>query len=128
MASVAICGPARGRVLPTVQSLETSFAEWQSMHPDTKVASSETGHDRNYTINPYEDYWRPEAPPLYGAMLTDRRLPPKELVLAIPAGQSGGIVIPFGGRAAEAREALNIDVDGASMVAFWDGPSLRMTR
>ena len=123
MASVALCGPARGQLLPTVQSLETNFAEWRSMHPDTRVTSSETGYDRNYTVNPYEDYWRPEAPPLYGANPPDRRLPPKELVLAIPAGQSGGVVIPFSGRAPTTREALNMDVDDASMVAFWDGPS-----
>ncbi len=56
MSALGICGSARGRALPSVQSIETSFAEWRSMHPDTKVASSETGYDRNYSVNPYVDY------------------------------------------------------------------------
>lgn len=124
MAALALCGPARGQALPSVQSIETSFAEWQSMHPNTRVVSSETGHDRNYGINPYEDYWMLDAPPAFGSeRLPDPRLLPKELVLAIPSGESAGLAIPFKHRDPQAREALNLEFDDSFMVAFWDGPS-----
>jgi hypothetical protein len=99
MSALGICGSARGRALPSVQSIETSFAEWRSMHPDTKVASSETGYDRNYSVNPYVDYWRTDAPPLFQTELPDGRLPPKQLVPAIPGGEVGGLAIPFNERA-----------------------------
>ena len=116
MSALGICGSARGRALPSVQSIETSFAEWRSMHPDTKVASSETGYDRNYSVNPYVDYRRTDPPPLFQTELPDGRLPPKQLVLAIPGGEVGGLAIPFNERA---ERAINLAVDDAYMVAFW---------
>ncbi len=86
MSALGICGSARGRALPSVQSIETSFAEWRSMHPDTKVASSETGYDRNYSVNPYVDYWRTDAPPLFQTELPDGRAERPRPISPTPIG------------------------------------------
>ena len=39
-----------------VPYIETTWAQWRQLHPDTRVLSSETGHQRNYNLYPYGDY------------------------------------------------------------------------
>jgi Protein of unknown function (DUF3179) len=52
----AISGPRKGERLPEIPFVETTWARWVQMHPDTKVLSSETGFRRDYTRYPYGDY------------------------------------------------------------------------
>ena len=77
----AICGTATGKALARVPLLVISYDGWQSLHPDRKVLSAETGFPRNYGVDPYEDQARLDAPPLYRtANRQDSRRLPKERV------------------------------------------------
>jgi len=123
MLGQAICGPARGQSLSRMESIETSFSAWRLLHPETQVASVRTGHDRDYSHNPYEDGWRLDSPPSFGATRPDARRSPQELTLVIPSGERGGIAFPFLDRSVTGREVLHSAVDGTEFVVFWDGPS-----
>lgn len=125
MRSRADCGVSTGTVLPQLPVAEMTWAGWKRLHPDTRVVSSETGWDRDYTENPYDGYEKIDAPPLFEAN-GDGRRPPKERVLGIPDGHGGGVAIPFGVLASRSRAAVHLPLpDGAggsrgSMVIFWD--------
>jgi hypothetical protein len=68
------------KILPIVI---TSWGEWRSRHPDTKVLSLETGYQRPYIPGlPYGEYFAsPEL--MFPAVLRDRRLQAKDHVFGI---------------------------------------------
>lgn len=61
----------------------TTWADWQSRNPDTKVLSLDTGHDRNYTPGaPYADYFN--SPDLiFPAPVDEANLSAKDYVFAL---------------------------------------------
>ncbi len=120
----ARCGASRGTNLAMVPAIEMTWAGWQSLYPGTRVISSETDIPRNYAQYPYGDYERPDNPELLFPMPggIDRRRPPKERVLVIPAGDSAGIAFPFGAlQELGDLAAVNIAVGDQPIVVFWDG-------
>ncbi len=118
----ARCGPRDGTELPMVPIVEATWEGWRTLHPETRVVSSNTGHRRDYTVYPYGDYDDPDNTQLlFPVPEFDTSRPPKERVLGIPAGD-GGVGFPFGlledaGRSA----AIHTSVGGTDMVVFWDG-------
>ena len=53
----AISGPHAGRSLVHLAGWTmTQFGPWKQAHPDSTIVSFETGHQRDYTVNPYADY------------------------------------------------------------------------
>ncbi len=58
----AVAGPLTGTQLEFLPVTHTSWGEWKARHPQTTVLSIETGHQRNYDMNPYKDYEREEQP------------------------------------------------------------------
>jgi Protein of unknown function (DUF3179) len=63
----------------------TTWREWQAQHPDTKVLSLETGHERNYAPGePYGDYFASDGL-MFPALVADERLAPKDYVFALRA-------------------------------------------
>ncbi len=62
--------------------IETTWATWQRMYPNTKVVSRNTGHRRQYGVYPYGSYKTSQSTifPLDNA---DTRLHNKERVLAV---------------------------------------------
>lgn len=80
-----IDGSFKGVSLVKVPHVQTTWAAWKEMHPDTLVLDKRGGYGRDQ----YESYYNnPGAGPL-GQSRSDDRLPPKDLVL--------GYI--FGGRA-----------------------------
>ncbi len=122
----ARCGPQDGTQLPMVPIVESTWEGWRTLHPGTRVVSSNTGHDRDYTVYPYGDYDDPDNPQLlFPIPKFDTSRPPKERVLGIPA-DDGGLGFPFGlledaGRSA----AIHAHASGTDVVVFWD--ALRAT-
>lgn len=55
----AVTGPAakKGLKLELLPSMLTTWREWQSLHPDTVVLSTKTGHPRNYGGSAYAGYF-----------------------------------------------------------------------
>jgi len=54
----AVTGPMTGTKLSILPSTITTWKKWKTKHPDTTVLSFDTGHSRNYSRDPYEDYYR----------------------------------------------------------------------
>ena len=53
----AIAGKKRGQRLPTFPSAMTTWGQWRSAHPNTRVLSTDTGHSGySYNRTPYGDY------------------------------------------------------------------------
>jgi hypothetical protein len=54
----AVTGPMTGNRLRTLRSTITTWAKWKKRHPDTRVLTTDTGHRRNYEVDPYADYYK----------------------------------------------------------------------
>lgn len=65
--------------------VETTWATWKEMFPQSKVVSTNTGYSRNYQNFPYGDYRTNNDNILFPVKPEDNRLPKKERVLGIVA-------------------------------------------
>ena len=116
----ARCGDRSGTDLTMVPVQEMNWARWQTLHPGTKVVSSDTQSGRNYEQYPYGTYDVVDNSQVLFPQSVDDRRPPKERVLGIPSG-SGGVALPYGvldelGPVA----AVAVELDGEDLVVFWD--------
>jgi len=79
---LAISGPLKGEQLTPLAIEHTSWEDWSTRHPDTKVLSRKTGFDRNYSIKPYGQYETNTA--IYFSLSNhSRRYHPKEKVIGV---------------------------------------------
>lgn len=53
----AVSGPLAGTALDMLPVEIVSFSQFKKDHPDARVVSNETGHQRNYGQSPYESYF-----------------------------------------------------------------------
>ena len=78
----AISGTLKGAKLQAIPVMHTRWSDWVQRHPATRVLSTDTGHRRDYTRNPYQGYektrdlWFPVP-------ARDERYHPKEPVLGV---------------------------------------------
>jgi Protein of unknown function (DUF3179) len=104
----AVVGRLTGTRLEVLPSQTVSWADFRAHHPDGDVLSRATGHERDYGRNPYEGYDDPDSDPFLLEGEADRRLPPKERVVAVK-DREAAVVVPFSRLArqpvAEARVA-----------------------
>jgi hypothetical protein len=102
------CGPDRGKALPRIPIIETTWSHWRALHPNTTVVTRNTGWERNYDEYPYGDYDR-EANDrtLFPSSPWDESRPPKELVLGVH-DDGDAAAYPFG-MLAEAGPAAAIN-------------------
>jgi hypothetical protein len=54
----AVTGPMTGAKLKRLPSTVTSWEKWRKRNPQTKVLSLKTGHVRDYSKDPYADYYQ----------------------------------------------------------------------
>ena len=54
----AVAGPMTGAKLKRLPSNITSWEKWRKSYPQTKVLSLKTGHIRDYSNDPYKDYYQ----------------------------------------------------------------------
>lgn len=76
-------GTLLGTKIETFHLVETTWATWKSMYPNTKVLSNFTGHSRNYNIYPYGDYKTNNEFLLFRVKPDDNRLPRKARVMGV---------------------------------------------
>ncbi len=76
-------GELLGTKIATFNLVETTWATWKAMYPQTKVVSTETGFSRNYSRYPYGDYKTNNSNLIFPVSPTDNRLESKERVLGI---------------------------------------------
>jgi hypothetical protein len=78
----AIAGPAAGKKIRVLPSRRIKWKTWHKRNPSTRVLSDETGFYRDYSVDPYEGYYR------IGSLMfpvgdVRRDMPAKEPVLGI---------------------------------------------
>lgn len=79
----AVRGPLAGRQLEMLPSIHATWKEWRTLYPHSVVLKKERGDFGS----PYEDYNRdPSAIGVLGRRNPDRRLPPKERIIGVRAG------------------------------------------
>jgi len=54
----AVTGPMTGTKLKVLPSSVTTWRKWKKKYPQTRVLSFDTGYNRDYSRDPYEDYYR----------------------------------------------------------------------
>ena len=83
-------GELIGTQAETYQVVETTWATWKEMYPQTKVNSLNTGFSRNYQRFPYiqggQDYRTSNTFFLFPFSPVDNRLPSKDRVLGVIVG------------------------------------------
>jgi hypothetical protein len=87
----AVNGQLIGEKPEVISLIETSWATWKQMYPETQVVSGETGHNRNYGNYPYGDYKTNHNSLLFPVNKTDIRLQAKKRVLGIMKGQNAKV-------------------------------------
>ena len=81
----AVSGPVKGAPLVQIAARHTTWGEWRREFPDTVVQSFETGHERDYSRDPYAGYDAWEGT-YFPVRHRDPRLSPKEWVLGFELG------------------------------------------
>ena len=106
-------GPLDGQKLEIVPSIQTTWDQWQRLHPDTLVLDKLGGYLDDY----YEDYYQGGRAGILGEANEDRRLPGKELVVAIDL-EGSAKAYPFHVMAAE--RVLNDAFRGEAVVVTFE--------
>ena len=111
-----IVGEHTGKRLKFLASATVSFSTFRKNFPKGKVLSRETGHYRDYGVNPYAGYDSPGNKPFLLRDPVDPRLPAMERVVAVEFGETAK-AYPF----SELRKArvLNESVGGKELVIFF---------
>jgi len=116
----AIVGPLTGEQLVFVPARILAWQDWKEAHPDGLVLSTDTGHARDYGVNPYGGYDSSGFPFLFGGE-PDRRLPPLSRVLGLSeAGET--IAFPYEVLEEGAVKGWNVvatEVGGREVAVFW---------
>jgi hypothetical protein len=119
MSKQATCGANVGTSLSTLPVIEMEWEQWRELHPDTQVLDDGNGFNRE---DPYGDYDEDlSSPPLFDMPVDDRRLP-KERVLGIPAGEDGGLALPFAelNGVGDSVNVVTVPVGGTEKTVFWN--------
>lgn len=115
----ASVGALTGTQLESIPVGAVGWRQFREEHPDARVLSRSTGHDRDYLTNPYVGYDDPDSEPLF-ALPTDpdTRLPVKARVVGVGQGKDAVAV---------ARDLLadrgvqHLEV-GRKRVVLWHSP------
>ena len=126
MSLQSICGDLTSTRAPLLPVVQTTWAAWKGMRPETTAVSFETGFSRNYDLYPYGDYDSLESNQLlFPQTSNDPRLPMKENVLGITQGEVSRAYSMTRMALVAPRRAINDVVNGRSvLVAFDAGASL----
>ena len=85
--TTGISGPAADKQLAAVPCELTTWQSWKARHPDSVVLSPNTGHQRDYSRNPYGNYFTNQQL-MFPVTPADSRLPNKERVLGVWVGDA----------------------------------------
>lgn len=107
----AITGPLTGTKLRLVSSAMTTFAEWESLHPSTKVLAPPTPSGR-YASDPYAPYYLSDET-LFPIRVPDPTMHPKALVQGVSLN---GESVAFPYEVVRMEGVVNEVVGGAAVV------------
>ena len=78
----AVSGKRLGEKLTLLPASHTNWQDWRQRYPDTRVLSTDTGQQRDYSRNPYQQYGQ-QRDLYFPVSNQDRRYHPKEMVIAV---------------------------------------------
>jgi len=117
----SICGAMSGTRPPLVPVVQSTWAAWKTLQPETTVVSRDTGFARNYTVYPYGSYDDIASTQLLFPHTTlDGRLPMKENVLGITHEGVSRAYSMTRMTTAGPRLAINDDVNGRPVLVVHD--------
>jgi hypothetical protein len=110
-----IVGELTGKKLHMLPTAMARWGRWKQAHPDTKVLSTDTGFDHDYSQNPYEKYQSSTriAFPVSG---TDDRLRPKTVVHGVYVD---GIYVAWTERLLESEGEVRQEVNDRNLVVTY---------
>ena len=117
----AVAGPLRaaGVTLPQATVVTTTWLDWRTTHPDTRIVAEDGGIGRRYALDPLGG--RDDDGPIFPIGEVDPRLPVQEPVLGVLLDDGTPVAIPV----AAARSALQagraVTVAGVDAVLVGDG-------
>lgn len=83
----AVTGPMTGTRLKALPSTLTTWGKWKRRYPETEVLSIDTGYQRDYSHDPYEDYYKRKKG-LFGFFKPGPGEEEKQLVVGIAIDKS----------------------------------------
>ena len=113
--------------LDLIDHTEIEWGSWKILHPGTFLMSRNTGRNPDAYIPNllYENYRRPNFPPLFPMNYSDSRLQPKIRVLGVYAGN--GTKAYSMSSFNNGRKIINDTIDNVNIAVFGD-PDSRMIR
>ena len=112
-----IAGAYAGSRLRFVPLAMVSWEDFKASFPDGDVVSSETGHRRQYGMNPYQGYDRAGSRPfLYRGPATPPELPAMARVLTIELDDEA-VAYPY--ELLQERRVVNDQVGGTPVAVLW---------
>jgi hypothetical protein len=113
-----ICGRFARTVPTLLPVVQSTWAAWKALHPETTVVSFDQGFSRNYNQYPYGTYDQiTNTSFLFPQSFVDPRRPPKELVLGI---REGAAARAWAYGTLGERTAVNDVVGGRAVVVVYD--------
>ena len=77
---MAITGELTGEQLEIIPFDVITWGDWKTLHPDSQVLTTETGHIRAYGADPYGNYYTDDRI-MFPVENLDERMHPKEIIL-----------------------------------------------
>jgi len=111
----AIVGEMTGTQLKVLPSDQIRFGNWRKQHPDGEVLSRKTGAFRDYTRDPYGEYYTSEGV-FFPLTNEDSRLSQKDFVLGIVIGGKAKAYYP---PSVKERGEVIDQFEGKTIIARW---------
>ena len=77
---LAVTGELTGHRLDLIPFDIITWGDWKTLHPDTLVLTTDTGHIRSHATDPYGSYYT-EPRIMFPVEHRDDRMPPKDVIL-----------------------------------------------
>jgi hypothetical protein len=99
MLATAIDGPLEGESLREIPVTWTSWRDWKTYHPETRVLSTDTGYARDYDRDPYGAYgpgprrgYYADDHTAFPPLVTNYRLHLKTVAVGVRTGEAAAVV------------------------------------
>jgi hypothetical protein len=103
---LAVTGELSGYSLDLIPFDIITWGDWKTLHPDTLVLTTDTGHIRSYATDPYGSYYT-EPRIMFPVEYSDDRMHPKDVILGL---HQNGVYKAYGQNDIESNVIINDSV------------------
>lgn len=115
----SIAGPSTGKTLKRLPVIYASWKEWKTANPKTKVATFDTGFDRDYSKDPYRGYGS-SSEIYFPVGKVDERLHPKNLIFGLEK-DGNAVAVPLS--VLKRKKKLNLGLGAHRVrIQYEEGP------